>query len=107
MRQVSYRPPVCPPLLLRTLRRVTRVRIRSRRYRMKERGATMQLFGKLAVIGIASLSLGALSGCDREVSRYEEVDVDEDGTVETKEKTVTENRDGSKTVTEEETKTEP
>ena len=51
----------------------------------------------IAVLGTSSL----LAGCDREVSRTEDVKVKNDGTVKTTEKTTTENSDG--TVTKKET----
>ena len=46
-------------------------------------------------------------GCDREVAHTEETKIKDDGTVKTKEKTVTEHPDGTTTVTEEEKKTTP
>ena len=51
----------------------------------------------VAVLGTAFL----LAGCERQVSKTEDVKVKDDGTVKTKEKTVTENPDG--TVTKKET----
>lgn len=51
----------------------------------------------VAVLGTAFL----LVGCEREVSKTQDVKVKDDGTVKTKEKTVTENPDG--TVTKKET----
>ena len=47
-----------------------------------------------------------LAGCDQELGSTREVDVDDDGTVKTKEKTAVQHPDGSTTVTEEKTKTE-
>jgi protein involved in sex pheromone biosynthesis len=55
---------------------------------------------KLAGIAILGISF-FLAGCEREVSRTEDVKVKSDGTVKTKEKTTTENSDG--TVTKKET----
>jgi hypothetical protein len=46
-------------------------------------------------------------GCDRTVSKTESEKVKSDGTVETKEKTVTESSDGTVTKKEEEKKTTP
>ncbi len=51
----------------------------------------------IAVLGTSFL----LAGCEREVSKTEDVKVKDDGTVKSKEKTVTENSDG--TVTKKET----
>jgi hypothetical protein len=51
---------------------------------------------------ISALGLSCLAGCDRTVSRTEDVKVKNDGTVESKEKKVTEHPDG--TVTRSETK---
>jgi hypothetical protein len=51
-------------------------------------------------------SLLWLAGCDQELGSTREVDVDDDGTVKTKEKSVVKHPDGSTTVTEEKTKTE-
>jgi hypothetical protein len=53
-----------------------------------------------------SLSL-LLVGCDRQVSSEKSSDVSRDGTVKTKEKTVTQSSDGTVTKTEESKKTTP
>jgi hypothetical protein len=50
---------------------------------------------------------GYLTGCDREVGHSKTVDVNDNGTVKTKEKTVTQHNDGSTTVTEEKSETKP
>jgi hypothetical protein len=47
-----------------------------------------------------------LAGCDKEIGSSRDVDVDDDGTVTTKEKSAVQHPDGSTTVTEEKTKTE-
>ena len=51
---------------------------------------------------MSALGLSCLTGCERTVSKTEDVKVKNDGTVESKEKKVTENPDG--TVTKSETK---
>jgi hypothetical protein len=51
-----------------------------------------------AICGLASSTL--LVGCGREVSHTEDTHVTSDGSVKTKEKTVTENPDGTVTKTE-------
>jgi PBP1b-binding outer membrane lipoprotein LpoB len=56
-----------------------------------------------AVLGISLL----LTGCERQVSKTEDVKVKEDGTVKSKEKTVTENPDGTVTKKESEKTTAP
>jgi len=53
----------------------------------------------LALMSAAGLSL-LTAGCGRTVSKTEESHVSSDGTVKTKEKTVTENPDGTVTKTE-------
>ena len=56
----------------------------------------------LKIVGVAILGTSfLLVGCEREVSKTEDVKVKDDGTVKSKEKTVTENPDG--TVTKKET----
>jgi protein involved in sex pheromone biosynthesis len=55
---------------------------------------------RIAALAVVGTSL-VLAGCEREVSKTEDVKVKEDGSVKTKEKTVTENPDG--TVTKKET----
>jgi hypothetical protein len=55
----------------------------------------------------AAASLAFLAGCDKEIARTKETQIKDDGTVKTEEKTVTEHPDGSRTVTEEETKSVP
>ena len=55
----------------------------------------------------AVLSLAFLTACDKEIAHTKETKIKDDGTVKTEEKTVTEHPDGSRTVTEEETKSIP
>jgi hypothetical protein len=64
---------------------------------------------KLAVLAVISaLGLSFLTvGCERTVSKTEETKVKNDGTVESKEKTVTENPDGTVTKTEKTTTEKP
>ena len=64
---------------------------------------------KLVILAaISALSLSSLLvGCEREVSRTEESKVSSDGSVKTKEKTVTEGADGSVTKTETKKTTTP
>ena len=64
---------------------------------------------RLVVLGaISALGLSFLTaGCDRTVSKTEETKVKSDGTVQSKEKTVTESPDGSTTKTETKTTTAP
>jgi hypothetical protein len=55
----------------------------------------------LALAAMSALGLSFLTaGCEREVSRTEETKVKKDGTVESKEKVVTENPDGTTNKTE-------
>jgi hypothetical protein len=58
---------------------------------------------RMAVIcvAIAALALPLLVGCDREVSSTKSTSESSDGTVKTKEKTVTQSPDGTTTKTEE------
>ena len=51
--------------------------------------------------GVAVFGLG----CEQEIAHTRQTEIEDDGTVKTKEKTVTENPDGSTTVTEERSKT--
>lgn len=57
------------------------------------------------------LALGALiwtlGGCENEIARTEETEIKDDGTVKTRERTVTEDMDGDTTVTETETVKRP
>lgn len=55
----------------------------------------------MILIATALLVPAALCGCDREVAHQKTVDIKDDGTVKTKEKTVTKDADGGTTVTEE------
>jgi hypothetical protein len=57
----------------------------------------------MSILGVALLT----TGCERTVSQTEETKVKDDGTVKTKEKTVTEAPDGSLTKTETKKTTEP
>jgi hypothetical protein len=59
------------------------------------------------MIVFATLAVCNFAGCEQEIAHEREVDVDDDGTVETKEKTVTRDSDGTTTVTEEKTETRP
>jgi hypothetical protein len=64
----------------------------------------------LAVICVATAALTSpslLVGCDRQVSHTETSSVNSDGTVKSKEKTVTQSKDGTVTKTEESKKTTP
>ena len=62
----------------------------------------------LTVAAIPALGLSLLTvGCDRTVSRTEETKVSNDGTVKSKEKTVTESPDGTVTKTETKKTSEP
>jgi len=55
----------------------------------------------MAVLGtFAALSLFA-AGCEREIAHTEETEIKDDGTVKSKEKTVTQDSEGRTTVTEE------
>ena len=56
-----------------------------------------------ALLGLSFVTVG----CDRTVSRTEETKVKSDGTVESKEKKVTENPDGTVTKTEKKTTDKP
>jgi hypothetical protein len=60
----------------------------------------------LAMTSALALSV-LLVGCDRTISHQEKTSVDSDGTVKTKEKTVTEKPDGTITRSEETKKGEP
>ena len=66
-------------------------------------------YRKLVTMGsMAALTLSFLTvGCERTVSQTEESKVKSDGTVETKEKKVTENPDGTVTKTEKKTTEKP
>ena len=59
-------------------------------------------------VAMSALALSfLLVGCDRQVSSEKTSDVSKDGTVKTKEKTVTKSSDGTETKTEETKKTTP
>lgn len=60
----------------------------------------------VSVLALAGLAL-ICSGCEREIARTEETTIKDDGTVQTKEKSVTEEADGDRTVTETETTHKP
>jgi hypothetical protein len=65
---------------------------------------------RMAVICVAASALALsflLVGCDREVSHTESSTVNSDGTVKSKEKTVTQSPDGTVTKTEESKKSTP
>jgi hypothetical protein len=63
------------------------------------------------LVGLAVMSALGLSfltvGCERTISRTEETKVKSDGTVQSKEKTITENPDGTVTKTEKKTTENP
>jgi hypothetical protein len=61
----------------------------------------------MTVFAMALLVPAALSGCDREVAHEKSVDIKDDGTVKTKEKTITKDADGGTTITEEKTTERP
>jgi hypothetical protein len=68
------------------------------------------IINRMAVMCVATAALTLpllLVGCDREVSHTESSSVSSDGTVESKEKTVTQSPDGTVTKTEESKKTTP
>jgi hypothetical protein len=75
--------------------------------RNQEREGPMNRFGSLVVGALAFVAATTLSGCDQEIASEREVDVKDDGTVKSREKTVTRDSDGSTTVTEEKTTTKP
>jgi hypothetical protein len=60
-------------------------------------------FAAIAVLGLSFLT----AGCERTVSQTEETKVKSDGTVQTKDKTVTESPDGSTKKTETKSTTDP
>jgi hypothetical protein len=60
----------------------------------------------VATLALAGFALLA-GGCEREIAHTEETKIKDDGTVKTKEKTVTEGTDGDTTVTEKETTRKP
>ena len=68
-----------------------------------------KMMNRIAVVCvmIAALALPLLVGCDREVSNTKSSSVSNDGTVKSKEKTVTQSEDGTVTKTEESKKTTP
>jgi len=59
--------------------------------------------GAVTILGLSFLMVG----CERQVSKTEDVKVKDDGTVKSKEKTVTENPDGTVTKKESEKTTAP
>ena len=61
----------------------------------------------LICVAITALALPLLVGCDREVSNTQSSSESSDGTVKSKEKTVTQSPDGTTTKTEETKKTTP
>ncbi len=60
----------------------------------------------VALLGLAAFMAFA-GGCEKEVAHTKETQIKDDGTVKTKEKTVTEDADGDRTVTEEKTTQTP
>jgi hypothetical protein len=63
---------------------------------------------RLVMLGaISALGFSLLTGCERTISRTESTKVKSDGTVESKEKTVTEGADGTVTKTERKTTENP
>ena len=67
----------------------------------------MKRFQTLMIAGLACSGFLVLSGCEREISHSEKTEVKDDGTVKTKERTVTQSPDGKTTVTEERKTTDP
>jgi hypothetical protein len=68
------------------------------------------IMNRMAVMCVAASALALsflLVGCDREVSNTKSSSVSSDGTVKSKEKTVTQSQDGTVTKTEESKKTTP
>ena len=68
------------------------------------------IMNRMAVMCVAMSALALsflLIGCDREVSNTKSTSVSSDGTVKSKEKTVTQSPDGTVTKTEESKKTTP
>lgn len=63
--------------------------------------------GMLAVFGVALAGLPMMAGCEREIARETEVDVDDDGTVKKEQTTVTEHPDGSVSEKTTETRSNP
>lgn len=59
-----------------------------------------------ALLGLVAF-MGFAGGCEKEVAHTKETEIKDDGTVKTKEKTVTEDADGDRTVTEEKTTKTP
>jgi hypothetical protein len=59
----------------------------------------------IALVGAAGLL--SLAGCEREISHTEKTEIKDDGTVKSKERTVTQSPDGKTTVTEERKTTDP
>ncbi len=62
----------------------------------RNKGNKLIAFAVISALGLSFLAVG----CDREVSHTEGTKVKNDGTVQTKEKTVTEHPDGTVTKTE-------
>ena len=63
-----------------------------------------KIMNRMAIVCVATAALTLpllLVGCDREVSHTESSNVSKDGTVKSKEKTVTQSQDGTVTKTEE------
>ena len=54
----------------------------------------------VALLGLVAF-IGFAGGCDKEIAHTKETEIKDDGTVKTKEKTVTEDANGGRTVTEE------
>jgi hypothetical protein len=70
----------------------------------------INIINRMVVVCVATAALALslmLVGCDREVSRTESSSVSSDGSVKSKEKTVTQSKDGTVTKTEESKKTTP
>lgn len=60
----------------------------------------------VALLGLVAF-VGFAGGCEKEIAHTKETEIKDDGTVKTKEKTVTEDADGDRTVTEEKTTEKP
>jgi hypothetical protein len=67
----------------------------------------MRRLQTLSIALFAIPGLLSLAGCEREISHSEKTEIKEDGTVKSKERTVTQSPDGKTTVTEEKKTTDP
>jgi hypothetical protein len=67
----------------------------------------MRRFQAFSIAVFAIPGLLSLAGCEREISHTEKTEIKDDGTVKSKERTVTQSPDGKTTVTEERKTTDP